>query len=224
MRLTRNTFVEAVAELARRDAGLRAVVERFGAPPVLRRRGGYATLVLLILEQQVSLGSARAAFQRLAAAAGEVTPERVARLSDRRFREAGVSRQKTGYIRHLGQCVADGTLRVDRLGRMPDDDVRLRLTRVRGVGPWTADVYLLMCLMRPDVWPVGDVALQAAAREILDLPERPGAEELTAVGERWRPYRSVAARILWHHYLNTVRKRQGGRRMDTRPTGGGRGR
>lgn len=222
MRLTRNTLLEAVAGLARRDAGLRAVVERFGAPPAFRRRGGYATLVLLILEQQVSLGSARAAFRRLAAAAGEVTPERVGRLPDRRFREAGVSRQKTGYIRHLGQCVADGTLRVDRLGRLPDDDVRLLLTRVRGVGPWTADVYLLMCLMRPDVWPAGDVALQAAAHEVLGLPARPGAGELAGIGERWRPWRSVAARILWHHYLNTVRKRQGGAGMDTRPAGGGR--
>lgn len=206
MRLTRGGFDEAVTALARRDAGLRSVVDRHGRPRIARRRGGYATLVLLILEQQVSLISARAAFRRLAAAAGSLTPERVARLSDAEFRKAGVSRPKTGYIRHLGDCIADRSLRVDRLGRLPDDGVRGQLMQVRGIGPWTADVYLLLCLMRPDVWPVGDVALQAAAHEVKGLASRPGAAELAEIGEAWRPYRSVAARILWHHYLNAARR------------------
>ncbi len=210
MRLTREGFDEAVTALARRDADLRSVVDRHGRPRIARRRGGYATLVLLILEQQVSLGSARAAFRRLDAAAGGLTPERVARLSDAQFRKAGVSGRKTGYIRHLGDCIADRSLRVDRLGRMPDEDVRGRLTQVRGIGPWTADVYLLTCLMRPDIWPVGDLALRAAAREVKGLASRPDAAELAGIGEAWRPYRSVAARILWHHYLGAARRGRGG--------------
>lgn len=207
VRLTKRTFDDAVALLARRDPQLGAVVERLGRPALRRRPGGYATLALLILEQQVSLASARAAFERLSAAAGELTPEKVGALPDKTFRDAGISRQKTGYIRHLGDCVTDGSLGVGQLARLDDDKVRSRLTRVKGIGPWTADVYLLTCLMRPDVWPVDDVALQAAAREVKGLALRPDADTLAGIGQQWRPWRSVAARILWHHYLNTVRRK-----------------
>ena len=209
MRLTSKTFNDAVAMLAERDADLGAIVSRFGRPKMWRRTGGYATLVLLILEQQVSLSSAQAAHRRLTATAGSLTPERVGQLSDQEFRAAGVSRQKTRYIRHLGDSVLDRSLRIDRFGRKADDEVRSELTRIKGIGPWTADVYLLTCLMRPDVWPVGDIALQAAAKDVKGLDARPGPAELTGIGEAWRPWRSVAARILWHHYLNTVRTRKG---------------
>ena len=209
MRLTSKTFNDAVATLAGRDADLGAIIDRFGPPKMWRRTGSYATLVLLILEQQVSLSSAQTACRRLTAAAGTLTPEHVGQLSDREFRAAGVSRQKTRYIRHLGDSVLDRSLRIDLLGRKADDDVRDELMRIKGVGPWTADVYLLTCLMRPDVWPVGDIALQAAAQEVKGLEARPGPAELAGIGEAWRPWRSVAARILWQHYLNTVRARKG---------------
>ena len=172
-----------------------------------KRPGGFRTLVLLILEQQVSLASARAAFDRLTAAAGRLTPERVLELDDAQYRGAGVSRQKTRYIRHLSACVLDKSLRLARLPHLDDDGVRAELTQVKGIGAWTAEVYLLMSLQRPDVWPVGDIALQAAAAEIKGRDARPGPEELMEIGEQWRPWRSVAARILWHHYLNTPRKR-----------------
>ena len=209
-RLTHQTFNKALTILARRDPDLRNIIARFGNPPIWRRPGGFETLVLLILEQQVSLASARAAFERLAAAAGEITPENVLRLPDEALRGAGVSRQKTRYVRHLSDCVLDRTLRIDRLGRMDDDAVREHLTQVKGIGAWTAEVYLLMCLMRPDVWPAGDIALQAAAHDIKGLDTRPDPEQLTEIGEQWRPWRSVAARVLWHHYLNTVRKKPAG--------------
>ncbi len=208
-RLTNQDLETAINELSRRDPDLCTVIERFGKPRVRRRPGGYATLVLLILEQQVSLASARATHARLAAAAGDLTPEQVVRLSDEAFRAAGVSRQKTRYIRHLGESILDQSLRIERLPRMDDDEVRSELTRITGIGPWTADVYLLMCLMRPDVWPVGDIALQAAARDVKRLQQRPDTEELARLGESWRPWRSVAARILWHHYLNTARSERG---------------
>lgn len=206
-RLTHRTFNKSLTILARRDPDLASIIDRFGAPPIWRRPRGFETLVLLILEQQVSLASAKAAFERLTAAAGALTPETLGALSDEAYRGAGVSRQKTRYIRHLAECVADRTLRLDRVSRMDDDGVRAHLTQVKGIGAWTAEVYLLMCLMRPDVWPVGDIALQAAAHDVKGLEARPGPETLVEIGEQWRPWRSVAARLLWHHYLNTVRKK-----------------
>lgn len=204
-RLTLETFNKALTILARRDPDLGAVIKEIGNPPIWKRSRGFDTLVLLILEQQVSLASARAAYDRLAAVAAGLTPETMLVLNDGQFRGAGVSRQKTRYIRHLSDCILDGTVRIDRLARMDDDAVRDHLMQVKGIGAWTADVYLLMSLMRPDVWPVGDIALQAAAHSIKGLEARPGPDLLTEIGEQWRPWRSVAARILWHHYLNTPR-------------------
>ena len=204
-RLTLETFNKALTILARRDPDLGAVIKEIGNPPIWKRSRGFDTLVLLILEQQVSLASARAAYDRLAAVAAGLTPETMLVLNDGQVRGAGVSRQKTRYIRHLSDCILDGTVRIDRLARMDDDAVRDHLMQVKGIGAWTADVYLLMSLMRPDVWPVGDIALQAAAHSIKGLEARPGPDLLTEIGEQWRPWRSVAARILWHHYLNTPR-------------------
>ena len=206
-RLTLATFNTALTILTHRDPDLGAVIAKFGKPPIWRRPRGFETLVLLILEQQVSLASARAAYDRLAATAVELSPEKMLMLRDEEYRAAGVSRQKTRYIHHLSECLLDQSLRLDRLGRMGDDDVRAQLIQVKGIGAWTADVYLLMALMRPDVWPVGDIALQAAAHGIKGLAARPDPAELTDIGEAWRPWRSVAARILWHHYLSTPRIR-----------------
>ena len=213
--LTAGAIALAARELGERDPRLRDVVARFGLPPRRQRPGGFASLVLLVLEQQVSLASARTTCQRLEAAAGGITPARVCGLSQEEFRAAGVTRQKTGCIRELARSILDGSLDTDALAGCDDDEVRRRLTRIRGIGPWTADVYLLTCLMRPDVWPAGDLALQTAAASLLGLPERPGAAELARIGERWRPWRSVAARILWLYYAGTaaeeLRTRSGGR-------------
>jgi DNA-3-methyladenine glycosylase II len=202
-RLTLETFNKALTILARRDPDLGAVIKEFGNPPTWKRSRGFDTLVLMILEQQVSLASARAAYDRLAATVDALTPENMLTLTDDQFRGAGVSRQKTRYIRHLSDCILDRSVRIDRLARMDDDAVRAHLTQVKGIGAWTADVYLLMSLMRPDVWPVGDIALQDAAHSIKGLDARPGPDALEEIGEQWRPWRSVAARILWHHYLST---------------------
>jgi len=210
-RLTLETFNKALTILAQCDPDLGAVIAKFGKPPIWRRPRGFETLVLLILEQQVSLASARAAYDRLAATAVELAPEKMLTLRDDEYRAAGVSRQKTCYIRHLSDCILDRSLRLDGLGRMSDDDVRAHLMQIKGIGAWTADVYLLMALMRPDVWPVGDIALQAAAHGIKGLDARPNPDQLTEIGEEWRPWRSVAARILWHHYLSTPRFRTTGR-------------
>ena len=204
--LTERSLRQAVRTLAADDPGLAASVERFGPPPLWAREPSFATLVHLILEQQVSLASALAAFERLRIATGDVTPDAFLTLDDVTLREIGFSRQKAGYARDLATALLDG-FDLAALERMPDDDVRRSLVSLRGIGRWTADVYLTMCLLRPDVWPHGDQALATGAAELLALPERPTFDELEALAERWHPYRAVAARIIWHHYLG-VRGRQ----------------
>ncbi|HYP53795.1 MAG TPA: hypothetical protein VEQ42_09670 [Pyrinomonadaceae bacterium] len=167
------------------------------------REPGFPTLVRIILEQQVSLASARAAFERLLAAAGPpLTPQKFLALDDDALRAAGFSRQKTAYGRELAAALTSGRLDLARVARLGDEEARAELTRVKGVGRWTADIYLLMALGRPDVWPSGDLALAVAAERVKRLPSRPNFVELESLGDAWRPWRAVAARILWHQYLS----------------------
>lgn len=212
VRLTRETLREGVDALSR-DAALRRITERHGPPPLWARRPGFATLVQIVLEQQVSLASGRAAFERLERAAGGATAERVAALTPARIRAAGITRQKAGYIVELARATADGRFDPAVVARLPDDEARRALIALKGIGPWTADVYLLMALRRADAWPAGDLALQIAAKEALRLRAMPDAPALERLGERWRPWRAVAARILWQHYLRT-RTRKPARRLE----------
>jgi DNA-3-methyladenine glycosylase II len=199
--LTDRSLRTAARRLAGSDPALGASVDRYGPPPLWAREPGFDTLIHLILEQQVSLASARAAFDRLAAAlGGRIDPTGLLRLSDTQLREIGFSRQKAGYARGLATAVLDG-FDLSGLGALDDDEVRASLTGLKGVGRWTADVYLTMCLLRPDVWPRGDLALGTSAQAVLGLDGRPGDDDLAALASRWRPYRAVAARILWHDYL-----------------------
>ena len=198
--LTVRTLRSAASRLADGDPALAASYERFGPPPLWAREPSYATLVHLILEQQVSLASAQAAFDRLAVAIGAVEPAPLLALDDAQVRAIGFSRQKAGYARDLALALTDG-FDLDALAALPDDEVRALLVAHRGIGRWTADVYLTMCLLRPDVWPYGDQALATAAMEIVGSRQRPTFAQLTQTAERWHPYRAVAARMLWHHYL-----------------------
>jgi DNA-3-methyladenine glycosylase II len=199
--LTLRTLQQAAHELSVADPQLGASVDRYGPPPMWDRDPTYATLVHLILEQQVSLASAQAAFDKLRGALGaSIEPAGLLELSDAELRAVGFSRQKAGYARTLARAMLDG-FDLGALSLMPDDEVRLALTAMPGIGPWTADIYLTMCLLRPDVWPHGDLALATSARDLLELGERPTFAELGALAERWHPYRAVAARILWHDYL-----------------------
>jgi DNA-3-methyladenine glycosylase II len=192
----------AVAQLAARDPDLAGIVERYGLPPLWDRAPGFGTLVHLILEQQVSLASAQAAFDRLTTASGGTpTPSRLLAFDDAELLAIGFSRQKARYARALASAVESGTLDIDGLPGLDDDEVRRALEAMPGIGPWTSSIYLLMVLGRPDVWPVGDIALAQAAAEVRGLDHRPGADELRAIGDAWRPWRSVAARLLWHDYL-----------------------
>jgi DNA-3-methyladenine glycosylase II len=192
-------FSEDLAALVASDEHLAAVVAEHGTPVFWSRPAGFPSLALLVLEQQVSLASAGATYRTLLRRIGSMEP--AALLAHPDMRADGVSRQKERYLRALAAAVEEGTLDLDALGSTADDAVRTRLMALPGIGRWTADVYLLSCLGRPDLWPVGDRALQVATAETLSLAEVPTPAALTTIGERWRPRRSTAARILWHGYL-----------------------
>jgi len=196
-----HAFAARSGELMDADPALAAIVATHGVPPFWSRPPGFRSLALLILEQQVSLASGAAAYRRLRERIRAVTPEAVLACTPEQLRADGISRQKDRYLRGLAEAVLAGMLDLDGLEHLDDDAVRRALVALPGIGPWTADVYLLACLRRPDLWPVGDRALPVAVAEALGLsavPEPPALEEL---GERWRPHRSTAARILWHGYL-----------------------
>lgn len=206
IQLTERSLHRAAEELAAGDSLLTNILNRLGVPPLWARKPGFPTLVHIILEQQVSLASALAAYRKLDEAAGTLTPESFLKFSDQQLKQFGFSRQKTTYCRHLAQAIRSGRLHLHRLQTREDHTVRKQLMAVKGIGRWTADIYLLMALRRPDVWPAGDLALRAAVQDLLDLPERPGNDKMQEIGARWKPYRAVAARLFWHHYLNSRRK------------------
>jgi DNA-3-methyladenine glycosylase II len=199
--LDERAFAEAISELTSRDLDLARLVAEHGRPALWSRPAGFASLVLLILEQQVSLASAAAAYTRVLARIGAMDPARLLTTTPEQLRTDGVSRQKDRYLRALATALVSGELDLQALERVPDEEARRALLAQPGIGPWTADVYLLACLGRPDLWPVGDRALQVATAEALGLDAVPDREHLEVVGERWRPLRSTAARLLWHGYL-----------------------
>jgi DNA-3-methyladenine glycosylase II len=192
----------AVRVLARRDRDLRDLVARHGPPPLWSRPPGFATLVRIILEQQVSLASAQAVFRRVRVAAGGVSVPRVYALGYQGLRRAGLTRQKARYVATLAEQIAGGAVRLSSLAGASDAAARAELIRLHGVGEWTADIYLLMALRRPDIWPTGDLALVTALTRAKRLPARPSADEAATIAAAWAPWRSVAARILWHAYLS----------------------
>ncbi len=198
-------LADGVAALSRRDPDLAQIVAVFGPPPLWPRSPGFSTLIRIILEQQVSLASAQAAFDRLLALASPLTPERFLALDDASLKAVGFSRQKMSYGRELARSLLDGSLDLVALDGLGDDAVRETLTRVKGIGRWTADIYLLMALQRPDAWPSGDLALATAVQRVKGLSARPQPDELERLSESWRPWRAVAARLFWHHYLSTPR-------------------
>ncbi len=176
------------------------------------REPGFPTLVLTILEQQVSLASAKAAYDKLLAEIDRLEPEAFLGLDDELLRRMGFSRQKTRYCRILAAAVRDGELPLESLPVMSEERVRAELERLTGIGRWTSDVYLLMALGRPDIWPVGDLALAIAIKDVKGLSARPRPSEMETLAEGWRPWRAVAARVLWHHYLSEREARRHSRR------------
>jgi DNA-3-methyladenine glycosylase II len=203
--LDETTFAAAAAQLCEADPDLAAIVELHGLPEFWAREPGLETLVLLILEQQVSLASARSMFERLTGTVGAVTPDTVGTLGASGLRRLGFTGQKAAYCSGLADAIRRGALDLGVIARSGDDAGRRALLQVRGLGPWSVDVYYLIALRRPDIWPRGDLALADAVHRVKRLRARPDHVRLARMAERWAPWRSVAARILWHHYLSQRR-------------------
>ena len=199
--LTQKTLAQAARELAARDRLLANIHATYGDPPLWQRATGFRTLVHIILEQQVSLSSAKSMLLRLETAIQPFTPERFRELGEMELRRLGVTRQKSAYLLHLSESIVGGRLRLQQLSRLSDDQVLVRLTGIKGIGLWSANIYLLMAMRRADIWPAGDLALAVAIKELKGLATRPSPEELEAIAEQWRPHRAVAARMLWQYYL-----------------------
>jgi DNA-3-methyladenine glycosylase II len=195
-------FAEGVRFLADRDEHLAAVVHTYGQPPLWVREPGFPALVFIMLEQQVSLASARAAFARLTAAVRPLTPARFLKLSDAALLKIGFSRQKALYTRLLAESLAYRYFNLRDLHELHDDAARKMLIAFKGIGGWTADIYLLSALRRPDIWPTGDLALATAVQEVKRLRQRPSPDKLEALSIPWKPWRAVAARLFWHAYLS----------------------
>jgi DNA-3-methyladenine glycosylase II len=198
-RLTNESLAAAAEALAARDRDLASIYKVHGPPPMWGRQPGFPTLLRIILEQQVSLVSARAMFDRLKSNIEPFTAVGFIEAGEAYLRSLGVTRQKAHYCVQVAEAFTNGHL--NQIGRMSDEDAHAALVSIKGVGPWTADIYLLMALRRPDIWPDGDVALATAVGRLRKMNPRPSFSELAKIAERWRPYRSVAARMLWQYYL-----------------------
>ena len=204
-KLTSRSLAEACRQLAADDTNLACTMDLYGVPPLWDREPGFATLLQIILEQQVSLASAKACFDKLSLRLGEVTPKSLLDLDDMELRTVGFSRQKAAYARHLSQGVIEKHIDLSTLDGRTDAEVKETLMQLKGVGEWTSDIYLLMAMLRPNVMPKGDVALHTAWHRLSGEP-RPSSDAFLVIAERWSPYRSVAARMLWHFYLSEKRK------------------
>ena len=194
------TLRMGVDVLAERD--LYRIRDRLGYPPLWAREPGFASLVHIILEQQVSIKAAATMFQRLASHLGSVTPELVQKAGESELRQVGLTRQKARYCVELANRIASGALELSKLDTLDDAQGRSHLLDIPGLGPWTVDVYYMMALRRANVWPPGDLALASAIQDIKQLEARPTRDEQLVFAEQWKPWRAVAARMLWMHYLD----------------------
>lgn len=201
-RLDSDSFAAACHLLSNEDERLARILENHGLPEFWKRPPGFRTLVWLILEQQVSLESGAAMFERLHHEAGSVDPTSVSELGEPGMRSIGVTRQKSGYLMGLAEQVLSGDLSIETLDSLPFEQAREALLGIKGVGPWTADAYLLSALRHPDVFPIGDRALQVGTGEALGMSAIPDPDELEIISRPWQPIRAAAARIIWHGYLS----------------------
>lgn len=189
---------EAIDFLTSKNIIFSEIIERYGLPSIPKRPQGFETLVLLILEQQVSIDAAKATFLKIKSHT-TCSPENMAVLPDEEFRNLGVSRQKTKYIKILAEAVLNKELDIEGLASKSAKQVREELIKLKGIGNWTIDIYLMFCLQEPDLIPLGDIAVINTIKELLNIHDK---KEMEIHTEQWSPYRSYATFLLWHYYLN----------------------
>lgn len=197
-----DSFIELCNVLAAKDNNLKWIIESYGYPPMWRRAESFETLLLIILEQQVSLASAKATYKKLEDFIGLITPKKLLALTDSELKTCYFSRQKITYARHLATNIEQKKLKLSSLRLLPDDAVRSALIQIKGIGNWTADVYLMFALQRCDCFPKGDIALQKAMRELKGLDKNIPIEKIVQLAEEWAPYKTIGAYLLWHYYLS----------------------
>ena len=190
---------EAIRYLSEKDTIFNLIIEKYGLPILPRRPQGFETLVLLILEQQVSIDSAKATFLKLKAKHTHFNPESLLSFSDEEFRNIGVSRQKTSYIKALSHSIINNHINLESLATKSSEQVREELIKIKGIGNWTIDVYLMFSLQAPDVIPLCDIAVINTIKELLDIHDK---HEIEHYVSRWSPHKSVATYLLWHYYLS----------------------
>ena len=196
-----NNFSKLCDKLTQRDADLATIIRQHGYPPMWTRPATFQSIILFILEQQVSLASAYAAFKKLKEKIGFVTPAKILLLTDAELRACYFSRQKIVYARELANAVQSKQLILKKLADKHEEEIRYELKKIKGIGDWTVDVYLMHALQRTDLFPLGDIALVNSLKEVKQLPKDISKEKMLKIAEFWRPYRSIAAMILWHAYI-----------------------
>jgi DNA-3-methyladenine glycosylase II len=194
-------FHELCDKLAKKDKHLNEIINKHGYPPMWRRKPNFETLIHIILEQQVSLASAKAALIRLKEKIGTVTPQKLLLLTDAEMKACYFSRQKIIYARHLASSIVNGELSIKKLSGLYDDEIRNKLKKIKGIGDWTVDVFLLMALQRTNIFPTGDLAMMNSLKKTKQLPPHSTKEEILLLAEYWKPHRSIATMILWHRYI-----------------------
>ena len=187
--------------LSKKDQHLKIIIEQYGYPPLWTRPATFPTLIHIILEQQVSLASAKAAFVKLKEKLVTITPKKLLLLTDEEMKACYFSRQKMVYARHLAEAIITKQLNLEKLSLMPDEKLREELKRIKGIGDWTVDIYLLFALQRTDIFPTGDLAMINAFKEIKQMKKQVTKEEIIALSESWKPHRSIATMLLWHYYI-----------------------
>jgi DNA-3-methyladenine glycosylase II len=200
-RFNEENFRPLCDRLTKIDKDLQIIIKQYGYPPMWSRDNTFATLILTILEQQVSLASAFAAYQKLKEKIQLITPQNLLKLSDDELRDCYFSRQKIIYARILANALINEEISLQQFEFEIDNVVRATLKKLKGIGDWTADIYLIHDLRRLDIFPIGDLALVTAMREIKSLPKTATKEELIKISESWKPYRSIASMMLWHYYI-----------------------
>jgi DNA-3-methyladenine glycosylase II len=198
---TKDNFPSICKLLADKDDTLKKIIDTYGLPPMWTRPAIFQTLILTILEQQVSLASAYAAYKKLKEKTGFITPEKLLALSDEDLKVCYFSRQKIVYARELATAILTKKINLKQLSMSTDEDIRIVLKQIKGIGDWTVDVYLMHALQRSDVFPLGDIALVNSLKHLKQLRGDASKEEMLAIADSWRPYRTVASMLLWHAYI-----------------------
>lgn len=191
-------MIEALKYIIKKDNALNQIYTNLGNPYIPNRPEGFETLCKLIIEQQVSLESAKACFKNLEANIGKILPENILKYSPEELRTFSISKQKASYLIALSNAVVEKTLEIEKLSQLTDDEIRSHLIKVKGIGNWTIDIYLMFCLQSKDIIPLGDIAVVNTIKELYNCNT---SEEIKEISENWKPHRSMATYLLWHYYL-----------------------